>query len=498
MKNFIYTLAGLGEYTVRALLLLKIFRVWLPFRKSFERTGKYILCIQCVVTQYLLSETRFFKRLLYGESMMADMSIKSAVGIILCAFVTFCFSLWLFDGKKSVKGYLVANFYTMLELTRFSWYSLCLPFLNYMSDRLVEQALEGKVTVQKVDVWINVIELSWNVLVSAGSCILLYLMVRWYCSTVEGMEKKYSGAELLFLAFPSITGFIFCIFLRGILYSQNETEIRFLFEDYPGARILVIVLTLLLLGLILVSIKAFVELIKRHEEKSRLVIYENQIEEMAQHVKDIESLYDGIRGMRHDMKNNIYAMEILLKKDSGEEEMETHSEARKYLMQMNEALDGLDYPVQSGNPVTDVVIGRIFRECQKEKIAFQCDFRFPGNKNFPVFDICVLLNNALDNAVEACVRLKEKEEGRKKICLRSYEKRNLFFIEIQNGFDGRIYRNAEGGFLSTKEDSEIHGIGIRNMKKCVEKYFGRIEFFIEDGYFTTKIMLQDIIPKHVQ
>lgn len=498
MKDFIYTVLGPVEYMIRALLLLKIFRVWLPFKKSFERTGKYILCIQCVVTQYLLSETRFFKRLLYGESMMVDLSIKSAISIILCAFITFCFSLWLFEGKKSVKGYLVTNFYTILELTRFSWYSLCVPLLDRMTDGLVDKALEGKITLRQVDVWIHVIELSWNILVSAGSCILLYLMVRWYCSTVEGMEKKYSKAELLFLAFPSITGFIFCIFLRGILYSQSETEIRFLFEDYPGARILVILLTLLLLGLIQVSIKAFAQLVRRHEEKSRLVIYENQIEEMVQYVKDMENLYDGIRGMRHDMKNNIYAMEILLKEEPGEKDARTRGEARKYLTQMNEALDGLDYPVQSGNPVTDVVIGRIFRECQKEKIAFQCDFRFPGNKDFPVFDICVLLNNALDNAVEACIRLKGTEEDRKKIRLRSYEKRNLFFIEIENGFDGKICRNAEGGFLSTKEEPETHGIGIRNMKKCVEKYFGRIEFSMEDGYFTTKIMLQDIIPKHVQ
>lgn len=133
----------------------------------------------------------------------------------------------------------------------------------------------------------------------------------------------------------------------------------------------------------------------------------------------------------------------------------------------------------------------------KEKIAFQCDFRFPGKSEFPVFDICVLLNNALDNAVEACVRLKDSEAERKKICLRSYEKRNLFFIEIENGFDGRIFRSAEGELQSTKEEPETHGIGIRNMKKCVEKYFGRIEFSIADGYFTTKIMLQQIMPKQV-
>ncbi len=491
MKEFIYAVFNLLEYTVRALLLLKIFKAWLPFRKSFERTGKYILCVQCVATQYLLSETRFLRRILYGENMMVDRSIKSAIIVILCAAVTFCFSMWLFEGKKTVKGYLTANFYALLELCRFLWYSLCIPLLSQSASLISRRIMEEAASLEKVDLWLGMAEVMWNFLMGAGNCILLYLVIRWYCRTLEDIEKKYSSAELLFLAFPSITGFVFCIFLRGILYSQRETEIRFLFEDYPGTRILVLVLTFLLVGLILVSIKAFTELIKRHEEKSRLIVYENQIEEMAQHVRDIENLYDGIRGMRHDMKNNIYAIKILLKEDPQEKNRETRREAQKYLMQMEESLDGMDYPVHSGNPVTDVVLGRIYRECRKEEITFTCDFCFPGKEEFPVFDICILLNNALDNAVEACTGLTEKEAERKRISLRSYKKRNLFFIEVKNGFDGKLLKDDNGNFLTTKKNEGIHGIGIQNMKKCVEKYFGRIEFSVDREYFTTQIMLQE-------
>lgn len=491
MKEFIYTLLSLLEYTVRALLLLKIFRTWLPFKQSFKRTGKYVLCTQCVVTQYLLSETRLLKRVLYGEDMMVDRSIKSAVIVILCAAVTFVFSLWLFEGKKSVKGYLSANFYALLELCRFAWYAFCIPVLHQMSAIVSAKAAEGNVSFERVNLWLLTAEVFWNFLMGAGNCILLYLVISWYCRTLFGIEKKCSGAELLFLAFPSITGFVFCIFLRGVLYSQKEGEVRFLFEDYPGTRILVIALTFLMVGMIMVSIKAFTELVKRHEEKSRLIVYENQIEEMAQHVKDVEDLYDGIRGMRHDMKNNIYAMKLLLKESMEKKNGASCAEAQKYLAQMEESLEGLDYPVHSGNPVTDVVLGRIYRLCRKEKIHFTCDFYFPKGEKFPVYDICILLNNALDNAVEACARLTEREGAGKKVFLRSYEKRNLFFIEIKNGFDGRLLKDDNGNFLTTKENEGIHGIGIQNMKKCVEKYFGRIEFSVDRGYFVTKIMLQE-------
>lgn len=93
--------------------------------------------------------------------------------------------------------------------------------------------------------------------------------------------------------------------------------------------------------------------------------------------------------------------------------------------------------------------------------------------------------------MEACTGLTEKEAERKRISLRSYKKRNLFFIEVKNGFDGKLLKDDNGNFLTTKKNEGIHGIGIQNMKKCVEKYFGRIEFSVDREYFTTQIMLQE-------
>lgn len=496
MKEIIYMGISAGEYTVRALLLLKIFRAWLPFQRSFRESGKYILCVQYILVQYLLSETGILKRFLYGEDMIVDRSIKSAVSVALCALVTYIFALWIFEGGKREKAYLVANFYALLELCRFSWYSICNPLLEKYVSVLSQKLYGGMITEEKFSACILAGELIWNLLFSSGNCIFLYLVVKWYCANLDGLEKRYSNTELLFLACPSITGYVFCIFLRGILYTQNKSEVHYLFEDYPETRILVMILTLLLLGMILSAIRTFTELVKRHEEKSRLIIYENQIDEMAQHVRDVENLYAGIRGMRHDMKNHIYAMEVLLKENLEEKSGNARNEAQKYLTQMNEALDVLEYPVQSGHPITDVVIGRIYRECKKENIRFTCDFHFPKGECFEVFDICVLLNNGLDNAAEACMKLEREEETGRFINLRSYEKKNLFFIEIENSFEGRLRRDGEGNFLTTKEEPLAHGIGIQNMKKCVEKYLGRIEFSADHGCFITKIMLQKPIMKH--
>lgn len=496
MKEIIYLGISVGEYMVRALLLLKIFRAWLPFRKLFRESGKYILCVQYILIQYLLSETGILKKFLYGEDLIVDRSIKSAVAVTLCALVTYVFSLWLFEGSKRVKLYLTASFYALLELCRFFWYSICIPFLEKYVFILSQKVYEGTMTEEKFFNLIFAGELIWNLLISCGNCIFLYLVVKWYCSNLEGLEKKYSNTELLFLACPSITGYVFCIFLRGIFHTQNQTEVRDLFQDYPETRVLVIVLTLMLLAMILSGIRTFAELVKRHEEKSRLIIYENQIDEMAQHVRDVENLYAGIRGMRHDMKNHIYAMEVLLREKLEVKSGNDRTDAQKYLNQMNEALDMLEYPVESGHPITDVVIGRIYRECQKENIRFEWDFHFPREKCFEVFDICVLLNNALDNAAEACRQMDREEENRRIIKLRSYEKKNLLFIEIENSFGGSLRRDAEGNFLTTKKEPEFHGIGIQNMKKCVEKYFGRIEFSIDHEYFITKIMLQKPILKH--
>lgn len=94
-----------------------------------------------------------------------------------------------------------------------------------------------------------------------------------------------------------------------------------------------------------------------------------------------------------------------------------------------------------------------------------------------VYDVAVILNNALENAIEAC----DKGDGTKQIKLRSYVKGSLFFIEVENEFfDDIIIEEGSGLPISSKRNGKLHGIGISNIQRCAKKYMGDIDIVISD------------------
>lgn len=93
------------------------------------------------------------------------------------------------------------------------------------------------------------------------------------------------------------------------------------------------------------------------------------------------------------------------------------------------------------------------------------------------YDIGIVLNNALENAIEASA----EAPGKKSINLRSYMKGNLFFIEVENDFLSEIIFDSETGFpVSSKEDKKHHGLGMENIQRCAKKYKGDIDITIQD------------------
>lgn len=484
MREAAYLLLDIAEFSVRGMLLLKLFREQLCYKKAFQKWGFLMIWGQYFLIQFAISETMVMDRLLYGDDPITDQSIKTVPYVLISAAFTLIFIHLVMEGKSTVKLYLVVTFYALLELCRFLCFTFSQPFLNAYISYLSDKLIGGQITLTHFHFWVGLVQFGWNVIMAVSSCAVLFLFLRWYCKHLHSVKGQYAGAELAYLMLPPLTGFIFCTFLRNILYSQDGATIRYLFEDFKGSGFLVVFMVLLLLFMVAASVLAFESMVKRQEEKSRLAIYENQMQDLMQHVKDVEGLYDSIRGMSHDMKNNLYAMEVLLQDESKEQD------ARQYLKRMQDDLSALELPIETGNPITDVVIGRIYRACQKEDIDFECRFVFPKGEGYSVFDICILLNNALDNALEACSKLSKEKKGDRRIKVISYEKGNFFFMEIENGFDGILRLGKNGNFLSTKEDAGNHGLGIGNMKRCVRKYYGRVELLPKDGCFVTKMMLQ--------
>ncbi len=99
-----------------------------------------------------------------------------------------------------------------------------------------------------------------------------------------------------------------------------------------------------------------------------------------------------------------------------------------------------------------------------------------------IYDIAVILNNALENAIEACCRTTCCDAAvEKQIKLHSYVKGSLFFIEVENDFSEEIVIEQNSGLLvSSKENGKLHGLGLSNIQRCATKYMGDIDIVISD------------------
>ena len=109
------------------------------------------------------------------------------------------------------------------------------------------------------------------------------------------------------------------------------------------------------------------------------------------------------------------------------------------------------------------------------------------------YDIGVILGNALDNAIEACRKLKEKEpEAKAFIRLSSIQKDRLLIFKIENSFDGKLKRKRQTGLPETdKADKKIHGIGLANIKNTAEKYQGTMGYKTDGRVFILSVMVKN-------
>ena len=287
-------------------------------------------------------------------------------------------------------------------------------------------------------------------------------------------QEQMSKRELFMLVIPSLLGAVgykIIRYYRNFYIRENGKSPKtydILLLIYCSVAVLVVVILIMLYQ----NIKA------AQEEKSENQMLSVQIDNLKRHIEQVENLYQDIRSMKHDMTNHVLTLERLY---AGNETRE----ARDYAKALKETLIETAGEVKSGNPVTDVILREWKTEAEKKKIRFRCDFHYPTDSNINAFDVSVILNNALQNAVENA-----GGSGELHISILSYRRNNAYMIEISNSFAGDLQWDTERGFpVTTKGKTDGHGYGLNNIRKIAEKYFGDIEFAVKNEEFVLSIML---------
>ena len=207
---------------------------------------------------------------------------------------------------------------------------------------------------------------------------------------------------------------------------------------------------------------------------------------------EMEHIYSGVRSMKHDMKNTLSViMQLALNEDG-----QSNEKLQNYLLEMNQTMDRLEFQYKTGNSVVDVLLNMKYHELASTMPDIQLNadrLLFPDNLQIRGYDIGIIIGNALDNAMEACKKLKEKEQNAEAfIILSSFTRGKMFFIEVENSFEGKITRKKYSEFpVTDKKDKKAHGIGLSNIKNTAEKYHGGVDWTVENKKFILTIMLQN-------
>lgn len=327
---------------------------------------------------------------------------------------------------------------------------------------------DEKMTVPKASIYLNIYMALMYVVI-----VLIYVVL--FCTYLKLVNRKYvykgyepSFWENIFLIFPCVTALCISVTMRLLVAKTEGSATVLAYDTVPAVKYWIIIICFLLLGSIVVTMTLFQFLIERNEDSRKQIILENQVWQLHREIEDIEDVYSDLRGLKHDMRNHLNNIMECVRNGNGE-----IKEIGGYLGQLEKTIERLDFSSNSGNPITDIIIYQRMQEAEKMGITFDVDFHAPATEQIDIYDVAVILNNALDNAFEACRSI----EGTRKVLLRSYVKGYLFFIEIENDFDGRLVLDNETGLpLTSKKDKHLHGIGLSNIRKCARKYMGEIDF----------------------
>ena len=197
---------------------------------------------------------------------------------------------------------------------------------------------------------------------------------------------------------------------------------------------------------------------------------------LARHVEEVQNIYRTMRGWRHDYHSHIQAMLAL---EAGGQKERLHD----YLLHLNDDLTQVDTVLKTGNVMADAILNSKLSLIKSRNIEVTAKASVPASLTVADVDLCVVIGNLLDNALEACLR---QTEGRRFIRVYIGVMKRQLYISVANSA-GEI-RRAGRGYASTKADPS-HGFGLLRIDRIAARYDGSVNRQSEEGVFATEVLL---------
>lgn len=282
------------------------------------------------------------------------------------------------------------------------------------------------------------------------------------------VERK-EGAALLVFPVVSII-LMFCIFVLC------QTCIN------RSLRLGTTVVSLLLIPMNIFQFRIYDKIKEKTKVEKRNLIYQQMVALYEKQIAEREETTRKIRQFRHDMKLHLSAVRELA------EEKDTDG-IISYIDELanDPGMRKSDF-ANSGNLLLDGLLNQAYERAVKTKIQMKLRLEIPYKLNISDADLYVILGNALENALEASEKVPQEE---RLIELSLVYKNGDLRIGIRNRYVEEPRKDSQGTFLSSKNNSEYHGIGLYSIRETVKKYHGFMDIHTENKIFSLVIVIRE-------
>lgn len=221
----------------------------------------------------------------------------------------------------------------------------------------------------------------------------------------------------------------------------------------------------------------FVTRRKEHEEMNILKL-KNKL--VMENYEIINGYIKETNLLRHEFNHHIAALQVL-------NEQKDFKKLAEYLNIISKSAGSAESFVYCENPLINSILGRSAKEAETHHIAFRCEANVPKALPFAESDLCSLLMNLLDNAMEACLKLTENERW---VNIQIKTKENFLVISCENAKHEQPLLNENGRVLSTKADKNAHGYGLLVINGILKKYDSKLNISYDEKTFSAKTILR--------
>ncbi len=278
------------------------------------------------------------------------------------------------------------------------------------------------------------------------------------------LNSSYKESSLLYVIVPAI----FVGLIVYIIYGVELTNYQ---------RMLVL-FSIMVVALLIITF--YNDYVKQYESMAEKKVLEEQGYAYKQQVKLIVENEQAIRRVKHDMRNHVFMIKRML-------QIGSYDKLESYIDKIEESsLINADYSQDTGNFEFDAILASKISSMQSEGICVEKKILIPEGLPVEGFDISVIVGNLLDNAIRAVQNLPQESKWIKFFAVYN---RNVLNIIVSNPYEGTIRFNRNNMPETTKQDKNMHGIGLNSVKSAVEKYNGTLEITAENNIFNVDIVL---------